>query len=1105
MPLVESLPRLKSRPESIPSTLALADFDAVYPTALSAVASGVVRGDACNFDGAIVAVDQPPKHAWWRELLPSSALGGSRIPYINLGSASRGLSSHGQRNSGQHCSGLGQSPSQSSGVTLSGGGSKMSQTSTASTHLKWARSISAAQAAWLVDQQTLRRRPQMSKQQGGDPSAGFIPYTSSRPGTCASSSSRPGTSQRPGTSSPPDLRSGSTPPPDRHWIRVLRQKEMLIDPLPGEWQDRKSRRLKKEHGLQRLRVAQRKWVQDQEHKREAKQARLARKNDKQARRNNAGGNEVGGVDGAVVDEMSADEDDRRGKKLQQKRVVIDRQDSDGVHSSEDGSADDAVGLERSQTHVPGRHDIDKDDEDDDDGGMLARSDTHDPGDPMYTPTVKQDDDLKLTPKASFKRAASLTPRACDTLSTASMYYRRSSSSPHRGLTDNDVGLKDIEYRDAQANGDGDDTKSGDGAEVSDGSRIVSNEASRSEPKPAAKVWVVAASEKIRMNFQKTLQTKSWEEWRGEYPLSTLNVLLTFYESMKRTQGSNYRTALLSRFVDVLSVALNLKNALLAEVVAVEATLHGCFRRLPKLSSQAPRQPKRRASLSAPTTGQVSEDGQEPPSSSWIRSVSGPEDNGVSAEEDIVAEDSTVAALPDSTTNETEEVDSVVVSSAKTLLEMFRSIDRRLQREHIEVFWRSEALRQIEEVYSRYANNSNRILTAQLFEVLGKLGDGLVDVKTPEAQRWIADVTRRLIEERPQEKVDLNSSSSGTPRVSAAERREYLRTLSLQELIRIVTIGMRERQCIKLWTEYEREIKARCELKFTMLETEDLRELYYQFMSVPPPPQQKQGAQLRGDDLVHTRQRNAVLRLVEMLKTCNVRGLLGSEMTALQKIIEEKPPRESHEEAGCNGDVSFDVFLHWVREIFDHRIAGMEIDEYADVTTRELKQQLVGRTGFTVAMLRDTIPSQLRAVGAVVRASVQAGNVLKKFKQQEEAQPQVAALQSDAGGSKQEKKRTTKVAAAMNAFSHMKSSKENATIGEAPDAVNMYGRHASERPDNTSSSMNKAKLGKAGLRRANTMLQKGDVKGRTGTGKEGDEDPTSPTGFQLSGSPASSAG
>lgn len=59
---------------------------------------------------------------------------------------------------------------------------------------------------------------------------------------------------------------------------------------------------------------------------------------------------------------------------------------------EDGSDDDAIGLERTQTHVPGGHDTDtdKDDEDDDDGGMLARSNTHVPGEPMYIPTAISD-------------------------------------------------------------------------------------------------------------------------------------------------------------------------------------------------------------------------------------------------------------------------------------------------------------------------------------------------------------------------------------------------------------------------------------------------------------------------------------------------------------------------------------------------------------------------------------------------------------------------------------------------------------------------------------------------------------------------------------------
>eukprot|EP00929_Paragymnodinium_shiwhaense_P041211 TRINITY_DN21413_c1_g3_i2.p1 TRINITY_DN21413_c1_g3~~TRINITY_DN21413_c1_g3_i2.p1 ORF type:complete len:522 (+),score=143.67 TRINITY_DN21413_c1_g3_i2:38-1603(+) len=145
--------------------------------------------------------------------------------------------------------------------------------------------------------------------------------------------------------------------------------------------------------------------------------------------------------------------------------------------------------------------------------------------------------------------------------------------------------------------------------------------------------------------------------------------------------------------------------------------------------------------------------------------------------------------------------------------------------------------------------------------------------------------------------------------------------------------------------HSQELQVRREANFSALQAEDLREVYQTYMSLGG----RHRMDSAGDD--PPEQKEAVARLMELLRICDVNGFADNDMLLVRQIVASKPPppmQESDALFGVHlGDVTFGLFLSWMRECFNEQVGRFQWNE-------DMDDILDGRTGFTAAALRDQL-------------------------------------------------------------------------------------------------------------------------------------------------------
>jgi len=255
----------------------------------------------------------------------------------------------------------------------------------------------------------------------------------------------------------------------------------------------------------------------------------------------------------------------------------------------------------------------------------------------------------------------------------------------------------------------------------------------------------------------------------------------------------------------------------------------------------------------------------------------------------------------------------VFSCLSRFLDLIRSTVNRVSKESADLLWSSEDLQHIATTFQRHANGSGRLPVAQLFAVVQDLGFDELEVEQVDQQRWLANITAVVIENGKQRHTICDPAHVGS--------------LSFQELCRIVTRALHEKERGRRALSFSREQDVRRQCGFALAEMEDLRELHNQYLAV----------EVQGNN-------GALPRLVTLFHICGVRDFSTEEVAALKVIVQSHLP-DTPKPAG--GMVPFDIFMLWMKDVFAQGVGDLRLHNRPTGAAPDLDRQ-----GFAAAMLRE---------------------------------------------------------------------------------------------------------------------------------------------------------
>lgn len=264
----------------------------------------------------------------------------------------------------------------------------------------------------------------------------------------------------------------------------------------------------------------------------------------------------------------------------------------------------------------------------------------------------------------------------------------------------------------------------------------------------------------------------------------------------------------------------------------------------------------------------------------------------------------------------------LVRSLPSFLSLFRSAIDRVESEDPGALWSAEDVQNISEVFQRHVtgpSGGQRVLLTSLWQFIEELGFDDLRANTQESQRWLQSVTTRVTE--------------NLTMPSGVDKKRHTTTIgnsvSLEDILRILSAAVRERERSRRREAFRREQAARRAAGFSLMEIDDLREMHDSYQNLLPEASTGNMA-----------------RMLAFLGTCGLEGLNDEE--ALGKILDEHP-------ASCDGarpdrpSAPFDTFILWMKEIFVEGLGGLQWQaKGGDLPTW---QDVEDRPGFTMAMLR----------------------------------------------------------------------------------------------------------------------------------------------------------
>lgn len=265
---------------------------------------------------------------------------------------------------------------------------------------------------------------------------------------------------------------------------------------------------------------------------------------------------------------------------------------------------------------------------------------------------------------------------------------------------------------------------------------------------------------------------------------------------------------------------------------------------------------------------------------------------------------------------------LLFGSLHDFLSFFRGAVDRVEREDVSALWSPDDIRHIADAFQRHASDG-MVLVPNLFNLIEDLCFDDLRANTVASQRFLACITTMVME------------SKVTSAAGMETQREALNAgnaLSFEDVVRVVTVALREKEKGRRHEAFRAEQNARRVAGFSLAETEDLRELHRTYAS-----QRTAGA----DNLAS---------MLSFLSVCGLRQLRKEEEQTLAIILSRHAPGQDSGQPPDH-EVPFHAFMLWMKEIFEQHLGDIRWHGGQDPPTL---QDLEDRRGFAMAMLRDEI-------------------------------------------------------------------------------------------------------------------------------------------------------
>lgn len=295
---------------------------------------------------------------------------------------------------------------------------------------------------------------------------------------------------------------------------------------------------------------------------------------------------------------------------------------------------------------------------------------------------------------------------------------------------------------------------------------------------------------------------------------------------------------------------------------------------------------------------------------------------------IVRDEVMSRGLLDQTSSPKEAI--LLFGSLPSFLSVFRGAVDRVEREDVNALWSAEDLRNIADVFQLHVSalsSGNRVLLTSLWPLIEGLGFDDLRADSKEAQLWLQSIIN-LVLESP---APSPQGGDNKKRQAATATQAAACSVSLEDVLRIVTAALREKERLRRREAFHREQAARRAAGFSLTEMEDLRELHMSYLNLFP--------QATASN---------VIRMQTFLSTCGLRELTRDEEEGLARILGAYTIPDEAQRSGNSG-VPFDVFVLWMRDIFARSLGGFHWQSKG--RERPVWQDVEDRPGFAMAMLR----------------------------------------------------------------------------------------------------------------------------------------------------------
>lgn len=262
--------------------------------------------------------------------------------------------------------------------------------------------------------------------------------------------------------------------------------------------------------------------------------------------------------------------------------------------------------------------------------------------------------------------------------------------------------------------------------------------------------------------------------------------------------------------------------------------------------------------------------------------------------------------------------AILFPSLWTFLAFIRATVERVEKEDSRMLWSDEDLHLIAEVF-KDAAEGDQLPPSRLVAAIEELGFDDLEVSTPEQKMWLFHIQRAVLDDAPVQHAEAAAGDgSGGPSP---------KPLSLDDFVRLVSAALKERERFRRAEEFARERQVGMDCSLSPLDIDVFRALHRACMEAVLAPQEEQSL---GD-------------------AAAAWHLSGEEQTRLLQMAREHASQPDGSMA-----LALDAFIRAAKSSFKSGLGSMlwTTDALAPFSPQDLE----GRRGFAVAMLRETMRS-----------------------------------------------------------------------------------------------------------------------------------------------------